>query len=80
MEGEACVDQILSLKIRAEKYMEIRKSLYFVFMNLEKAYDRLKRNPCNVDDPETVWSALSSGGGIKRMSEREVEKVLGNCL
>ena len=43
-EGRGCVDQIFTVRILAEKYLERGKRLYLAFVDLEKAYDRVDRN------------------------------------
>ncbi len=43
IEGRGCVDQIFTVKLLAEKYIEKRKKLYAAFVDLEKTYDRVDR-------------------------------------
>ena len=54
--GRRCISQIFVLKQLVEKYREKRKDLYFVFVDPEKAYDKVGReelwrviNKCGVD-------------------------------
>ena len=53
--------RFFSMRIIVEEYMEKSKNLYVVFMDLEKMYDRGLEG--NVGGHETIWSALSPGGG-----------------
>lgn len=53
-EGRGCVDQIFTVKLLAEKYIQRRKKLYAVFMDLEKAYDRVDR--------KALWEVLKIYG------------------
>ena len=43
MPGKACADAIFVLRRMQEKYLEKRKKLYHVFVDLEKAFDRVPR-------------------------------------
>ena len=43
MEGRGCVDQIFAMRLIAEKYIEKNRRVYAVFVDLEKAYDRVDR-------------------------------------
>ena len=43
MPGKACADAIFILRRMQEKYLEKRKKLYHVFVDLEKAFDRVPR-------------------------------------
>ena len=42
-DGRGCVDQVFALKAVCEKYLEVNKSVYLAFMDLEKAYDKVDR-------------------------------------
>ena len=41
--GHGCVDQIITLRILAEKAREFNTSLYLAFVDLKKAYDLVNR-------------------------------------
>ncbi len=52
--GRGCVNQVFSMKKLVEEYLRKAKKLYAVFMDLEKAYDRVDR--------EALWSVLKIYG------------------
>ena len=52
--GRGCVDQLFVLRQLNEKFMEMGKKLYWAFMDLEKAYDRVNR--------DVLWGVLESYG------------------
>ena len=54
MRGKGCMDQIFIVRTVCEKYMAKGKDVYFAFMDLEKAYDRVDRN--------ALWSVLNIYG------------------
>jgi len=41
-EGRGCVDQMFCLRNVVEKYLEKNKEVLVAYMDLEKAYDRIK--------------------------------------
>ena len=43
MPGKGTTDAMFALKMLMEKYRKGQKELYFVFVDLEKAYDRVLR-------------------------------------
>ena len=48
--GRGCVDQILAVRQVCEKYLAKGKDVFWAFMDLEKAYDRIDR--------EGLWTVL----------------------
>ena len=52
--GRGCVYQIFAVRQVSEKYLEKGKDVYWAFMDLEKAYDRIDRN--------AMWKMLSMYG------------------
>ena len=50
MEGKSTTDAIQCLRKLMEKHRDARKDLFLVFINLEKAFDRVPR--------ELIWLAL----------------------
>src|ERR1041384_409583 len=43
MKGRGCVDQIFTLRMIVEKCLDVGKKVFAVFVDLEKAYDRVNR-------------------------------------
>jgi hypothetical protein len=48
--GRGCVDQVFAVRQVVEKYLEKGKDVFWAFMDLEKAYDRIDR--------EALWKVL----------------------
>ena len=48
--GRGCIDQILIVRQVCEKYLAKGKDVYFAFLDLEKAYDRVDR--------DAMWDVL----------------------
>ena len=53
-QGRGCVDQIFAVRQVCEKFLEKGKEVYWAFMDLEKAYDRIDR--------EGLWDVLRMYG------------------
>ena len=43
MPGRSCIDQVFSLRMIVEKYLAVDRKVFSVFIDLEKAYDRVDR-------------------------------------
>src|SRR5215469_5830357 len=54
-----CVDQMFAVKGLCEKYREKGREIYFGFMDLEKAYDRIDR--------EALWRVMRKYGVSGRL-------------
>ena len=52
--GRGCVDQCFVVKQFCEKFLAKGREVYFAFMDLEKAYDRMDRS--------TLWQVMSIYG------------------
>ena len=72
--GKSTIEPIFALIILQEKYLEKRKELHMVFVDLEKAHDRIPR--------DLVWWSLRKRGldelyitVIRDMYERSKTKV-----
>ena len=60
MPGKGTIDAIFALRQLMEKYAEKQKELHLVFIDLEKAYDRVPR--------QEVWRCMR----LKGLSEKYV--------
>ena len=54
LKGRGCTDQVFVIRQVCEKYMSRGKNVYFAFMDLEKAYDRVDR--------DALWDVLRMYG------------------
>ena len=52
--GRGCTDQIFIVRQICEKYLGKGEDVYFAFLDLEKAYDRVDR--------DVVWNVLRLNG------------------
>ncbi len=52
--GRECMDQVLAVRQVCEKYLAKGKKVFWAFMDLEKAYDRI--------DTEGLWTVLGLSG------------------
>ena len=59
--GRRCTDQIFIVKQIYKKYLGKCKDVYFAFLDLEKAYDRVDR-----DAMWSVWRLYGIGGRLLR--------------
>ena len=64
MPWKGTIDAIFAVRQLIEKYGKIEKELYFVLVDLEKAFDRVPR--------EVIWWALRQKG----VMEREVRALM----
>ena len=53
--GRGCTDQIFIIRQICEKYLGKGKDVYFAFLDLVKAYDRVDKR-CNVECFEIKWN------------------------
>ena len=60
-QGRGCADQIFVMRLIVEKYLEKDKRVYAVFVDLEKAYDRVDR--------EDLWKVLRQYGVTGKLLE-----------
>ena len=76
--GRGCTDQIFTVRQICEKYLGKGKDVYFAFLDLEKAYDRVDR--------DTMWNVLRLygarvlGRGLKLVDGNENEWELNQLL
>ena len=55
MNGKGTIDAIFIARQLQKRYLEKKKKLYFVFVDLEKAFDRVAKKGCKMGIEET-WS------------------------
>ncbi|XP_065091578.1 uncharacterized protein LOC135712547 [Ochlerotatus camptorhynchus] len=77
--GRSCVDHIITLRIILEQVNEFRESLYLVFIDYEKAFERLNH--------ENLWGALRRKGVpdkivdlIEAQSPQQTESQIDHIL
>ena len=61
MPGKGTTDAMFALRILMEKYREGQRELHCVFVNLEKAYDRVPR--------EELWYCMIKSGIVEKYVE-----------
>ena len=53
VKGKSTTDAIFALRQLQERYREAQQDLHCVFVDLEKAHDRVPREECDIDACET---------------------------
>jgi len=67
MPGKGTIDAIFIIRQMMEKYEAAGRNLFMVFVDLEKAFDRVPR--------EIIWWSLSRKGVL----EREIKVIMEMC-
>ena len=67
MPGKRTTDALFALRVLMEKYIEGQKELHCVFVDLEKAYDKVPR--------EEVWYCMSRKSGLTDKYVRIVQDL-----
>ena len=58
MPGKGTIDAMFALRMLMEKYREGQRELHYVFVNLEKAYNRVPR--------EELWYCMKKSGIVEK--------------
>ena len=69
MPGKSTTDALFALRVFMEKYREGQKELHCVFVDLEKAYDKVPR--------EEVWYCMIKSGLAEKYYVRELDICFG---
>ena len=70
MPGKGTTDALFVLRMLMEKYREGQRELYCVFVNLEKAYDRVSR--------EELWYCIRESGIVEKYVQLEQDMYEGS--
>jgi len=68
--GKNTMDAIIALRMMIEKYREGQKELHYVFIDLEKAYDRVPR--------QKLWHCMRQAG-VTQKYIRVVQNMYTGC-
>ena len=71
MPGESTTDALFALRVLMEKYREGQKEMHCVFVDLEKAYDRVPR--------QGLWYCMRKSGADETYAEI-VQDMYENCV
>ena len=67
MPGKGTTDAMFALRMLMEKYRKGQKELYFVFVDLEKVYDRVLR--------EELWCCMRKSGIVEKYVQLVLYRV-----